>query len=68
MKKQPVPLKKVIINGLLNGLIFTLLMEVYYHYFTDDKFSLLRVFYYFFAFGVFSALTYRYQYQYRNKK
>jgi len=68
MKKQPVPLKKVIINGLLNGLIFTLFMEVYYNFFTDDKFSLLRVFIHFFAFGFFSALTFRYQYQYRNKK
>lgn len=66
MKKEPISLKKVIINGLLNGLIFTLLMEVYYNFFTEDKFSLLRVFIHFFAFGFFMALTFRHQYRKKN--
>ncbi|WP_417871972.1 hypothetical protein [Winogradskyella sp.] len=66
MKKEPIPLKKVIINGVINGLIFTLFMEGYYNFFTEDKFSLLRVFIHFFAFGFFMALIFRYQYRKKN--
>ncbi|MAB47751.1 MAG: hypothetical protein CMC05_03885 [Flavobacteriaceae bacterium] len=63
MEKEPISLKKVIINGVVNGLIFTLFMEGYYNFFTDEQFSFLRVFIHFFAFGFFMALTFRHQYK-----
>jgi hypothetical protein len=65
MEREPLPLKKVILTGVLNGLFFALFMAGYYHFFTDDPFSLLMFVFHFTFFGFFMALSFRYKY---NKK
>ncbi|MFC0604389.1 hypothetical protein [Winogradskyella pulchriflava] len=61
MDREPLPLRKIIINGIINGLAFALLMAGY-DYFTDEPFSFSKFIFHFVTFGFFMAISFRYKY------
>jgi hypothetical protein len=65
MKREKLPIKTVIKTGLLNGLLFAILMAGF-DYFSNEPFSIKKFIFHFICFGFFMAISFRYKYTKEN--
>ena len=61
MKKEKLPLKTVLLTGILNGFFFAIAMAAF-DYFSHEPFSLNKFLFHFGFFGFFMAITFKYKY------
>lgn len=61
MIREKLPLKSIVMTGLLSGLFFTAAMAAY-DYFTDEPFSMSKFLLHALFFGFFMGIAFRYKY------
>lgn len=61
MRREKLPLKKLIKSGFLNGLFFASTMAAF-DYFTNEPFSIKKFLFHGLFFGFFMAIAFRYKY------
>lgn len=61
MKRELLPLKKLVLNGLIFGLFFGTMMAIF-DYVNNEPFSIYQFLFYSIAYGFFMSLAFRYKY------